>query len=288
MISKKQKTVIIAISAVFISVLALWIAHGNTDLELNKYIISSAEIPESFEGFRIVHVSDLHNAEIGENNERLLSVIEEAEPDIIAITGDIVDFRRTDEIDVAFSFAERAMKIAPCYYVTGNHEAAITEYDELKMGLEERGVVILDNKSLELERKGTTINLIGVDDPDFRADYLFDDSEPVMEAQLQSVLEGDGGYNVLLSHRPEMFALYKKYAVNLVLSGHTHGGQFRLPFIGGLFSPGQGLFPEYDAGLYTEGETNMIVSRGIGNSTFPFRINNPPEVILIELQNVES
>ena len=130
---------------------------------------------------------------------------------------------------------------------------------------------------------GETIVLLGVNDPSFQTDYLFGDSETVMQSKLQEIINEEDTYTILLSHRPELFKVYTESKVNLVLSGHAHGGQFRIPFMGGLVAPNQGLFPKYDAGLYTEENTNMIVSRGIGNSILPFRFNNRPEVILIDL-----
>lgn len=278
----KRRIVSLFLSVLLIfSLLAVW---GNTALELNEYTVCSAEIPAQFSGFRIAHVSDVHNTEIGEDNEKLLSVLRESEPDIIAITGDLIDSRNTD-VEIALSFAEKAVQIAPCYYVTGNHEARVAEYDELKKRLVELGVKVLDNKRLELEKNGEAITFIGVDDPDFTADYLFDDSKSVIEMQMQRLYDEDNGYTVLLSHRPELFDVYSENGADLILSGHAHGGQFRIPGIGGIYAPHQGFFPEYDAGVYIDGDTSMIVSRGIGNSIFPLRVNNRPEVVLIELSD---
>ena len=135
-----------------------------------------------------------------------------------------------------------------------------------------------------LSMEGETITLIGVNDPSYQTDYLFGDSETVMNTKLEDLHTEHDGFTILLSHRPELFDTYVDQDIDLVLSGHAHGGQFRLPFIGGLVAPNQGLFPEYDAGIYTEDNTNMLISRGVGNSILPFRINNRPEVILIELQ----
>lgn len=280
----KKKRLIIAGVALVLLALIIWTAWGNTALELNTYTITSEELPDVFDGYRIAHVSDLHNAEMGEGNEKLLAMLRDAEPDIIAITGDLIDSRNTD-VEVALAFAEEAVQIAPCYYVTGNHEARIDKYNELIEGLESKGVVHLHNKSVILEQDNESITLIGIRDPSFQADYLFDDEASVVDSVLSELMRKANGYTVLLSHRPEMFDVYVSNEVDLVFSGHAHGGQFRLPFIGGLVAPGQGLFPEYDAGLYTEDNTNMIVSRGIGNSILPFRVNNRPEVILIELES---
>lgn len=281
---KKKRIVVLAVVAAILLALVIWTAWGNTALELNTYTISSERLPEAFDGYRIAHVSDLHNAELGKDNEKLLNMLREAKPDIIAITGDIIDSRNTD-IDIALRFTKAAMEIAPCYYVTGNHEARVSMYDELKAGLIEQGVVVLEDAATEISLDGDTITLIGVNDPSYQTDYLFGDSETVMNGKLQEISNVENEFTVLLSHRPELFEIYVDNNMDLVLSGHAHGGQFRLPFVGGLVAPNQGLFPKYDAGLYTEENTNMIVSRGIGNSILPFRFNNRPEVILIDLQS---
>ena len=278
---KKRNILLILVALIFIIcvICTIW---GNTALELNTYTIESEKLPKSFDGYKIAHVSDLHNNEMGEDNENLLAMLKDSAPDIIAITGDIVDSRNTD-IEIALQFANEAEKIAPCYYITGNHEARVSEYESLKKGLIEIGVTVLEDKSISLEKSGEDITLMGVDDPSFITDYLLVDDEEVMQDKL-SELKSEDSYTILLSHRPELFKIYVENDIDLVLSGHAHGGQFRLPFVDGLYAPNQGLFPEYDSGLYTEENTNMIVSRGIGNSLFPFRFNNRPEVILVKLK----
>lgn len=283
MAAKKKKFIFLAVVAIGLVALVIWIAWGNTALELNTFSISSSKLPESFHGYRIAHVSDLHNAEIGKDNEKLLAMLRDADPDMIAITGDIIDSRNTN-IEIALQFVQEAVKIAPCYYVTGNHESRVNEYGELKAGMEAAGVTVLEGERTEIGMEGETITLIGVNDPSFQTNYLFGDSEMVMSSKLTELHTDGDGFTILLSHRPELFETYADHDIDLVLSGHAHGGQFRLPFVGGLVAPNQGLFPQYDAGIYTEDNTNMLVSRGIGNSILPFRINNRPEVILIELQ----
>lgn len=278
----KKRNIILIFIAVIFFILAIWTIWSNTALELNTYTIKSEKLPKAFDSYRIAHVSDLHNNEMGDNNENLLAILKNSAPDIIAITGDIVDSRNTD-IDIALQFAEEAVKISPCYYVTGNHEARISEYESLKNGLADIGVVVLEDESVKLEKSGETITLLGVDDPSFITDYLFGDDEEVMHDKLIK-LKTENSYSILLSHRPELFKIYAENDIDLVLSGHAHGGQFRLPFVDGLYAPNQGLFPEYDSGLYTEENTNMLVSRGVGNSIIPLRFNNRPEVILIELK----
>lgn len=270
------------ILAIVLAALVLWIAWGNKALELNCYAITSSRLPKNFDGYRIAHVSDLHNTRMGKNNEKLLAMLRDADPDIIAITGDLIDSRNTN-IDVALRFVQEAVKIAPCYYVTGNHEARIEEYSLLKAGMEAAGVTILEDIATEITINGDTITLMGVSDPSFQTDYLFSDSKTVVDSRLTELHTDGSGFTILLSHRPELFDIYAKHDLDLILSGHAHGGQFRLPFIGGIVAPNQGLFPEFDAGIYAQNNTNMLVSRGIGNSILPLRINNRPEVILIEL-----
>lgn len=276
----KKKTICI-LSGILL-ILIVWTAWGNTALELNTYTISSCELPDAFDGYRIAHVSDLHNAEFGDRNQRLLEMLREAEPDMIAITGDLIDSRKTN-IAVALAFAEEAVKFAPCYYVSGNHEARVSEYQDLKTGLEAAGVTVLDDAQVKIEVSGESITVIGVNDPSFHADYLTS-AATVMDRKLSELSSEDAGFAILLSHRPELFDTYVAHDMDLILTGHAHGGQFRLPLIGGLIAPNQGLFPKYDDGLYSEGNTNMIVSRGLGNSIIPFRFNNRPEVVLIELK----
>lgn len=270
-----KNRIFLLVAVLLLVVLIVWIVWGNTALELNTVSVTSKNLPKAFSGYRIAHVSDLHNTRIGEGNEKLLSVIESANPDIIAITGDIIDSRNTN-VDIALDFAKRAVEIAPCYYVTGNHESRVEDcFTKLESGLMELGVTVLRNGKSILEHKGEAITVIGLDDPSFDVDA---------DETLNSLTGEDDGFTLLLSHRPELFDTYCANGIDLALSGHTHGGQFRLPFVGGIIAPNQGLLPKYDAGLYTNGDTNMVISRGIGNSLFPFRFNNRPEVVLIELE----
>ena len=275
---KKKPLVILIVAVALLSGLIAWIIWSNTALELNTYIIKSNQLPAVFDGYRIAHISDLHNAEIGKDNEKLLSLLKEAKPDMIAVTGDLIDSRRTD-MDVALRFMEQAMLIAPCYYVSGNHEARIDTYDTLKAGLDELGVTVLTNEMIGVTHNGEMIAVLGLEDPDFQTM----DASLQVATKLEELPVSQTEFTVLLSHRPELFNVYADYNLDLVLTGHTHGGQFRLPFVGAVIAPDQGLFPKYDAGLYTKGETNMIISRGIGNSVLPFRFNNCPEIIVVEL-----
>ena len=285
MMKTKKKFIVLAAIVAILILLIIWIAYGNTDLEIYKYNVKSEDIPSEFDNFRIVQISDLHNAEFGENNEKLLLMLKQADADIIAITGDMIDSRNTD-IDVAISFAQKAVNIAPVYYVNGNHESRVLgEYEKLKQGLIDAGVTILENSSADITIGDEAITLIGINDPTFRMDIADDTMEQNIAHQLVNVIPNNDNYKVLLAHRPEYFDVYVGN-VDLVLSGHAHGGQFRIPFIGGLVAPGQGFFPEYYEGSHIKENTEMIVSRGIGNSIIPFRINNKPEIIVAELTKI--
>lgn len=264
-------------------ILLIWTVWSNKALMVSTISISSSHIPAAFSGFRIAQVSDLHNSEFGKNNTELLKLLSESRPDIIAITGDLIDANHTD-VGIALGFAQESVRIAPTYYVTGNHEAASPQYDTLKAGLEEAGVIVLEDEAISLERGGETIALLGLADPDFMVKGdMFGEVPAMVSTKLKNLIGDESGYTILLSHRPELFETYVDGGIDLVFSGHVHGGQFRLPFIGGLVAPNQGLFPKYDAGLYTDGGTSMVVSRGIGNSIIPFRFNNRPEIVLVEL-----
>lgn len=267
----------------FLLVLIAWIVWGNVSLMVSEITVTSDRLPQSFSGFRVAQISDLHNATFGKNNSRLVAHLKETEPDILVITGDLVDSNHTN-VEVALSFAQQAVDIAPTYYVNGNHEARLDEYTELKEGLEAAGVMVLENEKVEIERAGAHICLAGVNDPSFEIEHMAGDASAGLRAALDGLLSPDDTYTVLLSHRPELFDVYVESQVDLVFTGHAHGGQFRLPFVGGVVAPGQGLFPQYDAGVYTEENTHMIVSRGIGNSIIPFRIHNRPEIVVVELR----
>lgn len=278
MLSKKRIFVIILM---LLFIFVVWTIWGNVTAGVTHYTVTSKRLPHSFDGYKIVVVSDLHNTQFGNNNSQLVEKIKKEHPDIIAITGDLVDSNRTD-IEIAIQLVSQLTEIAPCYYVTGNHEAWIKEqYKELEKGLIAEDVVILHDNVIQLIKDSETIQLAGLDDPDFT-----DSDTYIQESMLQTRISNmslSNEYCILLSHRPETFEAYVLEEVDLVLSGHAHGGQFRVPFIGGIIAPNQGLFPEYDAGKYIKNNTIMIVSRGIGNSIIPVRFNNRPEIVIVEL-----
>lgn len=276
---KKLRWMIVLIIVIAILVWMIW---GNITVGVTRYSVENERLPAVFDHYKIAVVSDLHNAELGEDNKRLVSAIEKEKPDMIAITGDLVDSGRTD-IGVAENLIRQLAMIAPCYYVTGNHEAWIGEqYQKLEKILLNEGVVILHDQSVSMTKNDEIIQIVGLDDPDF-TDRDSSIQESMLERKLEE-MELTGEFCILLSHRPEVFNTYVAENIDLVLCGHAHGGQFRIPGVGGLVAPNQGLLPKYDAGEYSENNTTMIVSRGIGNSVIPVRINNRPEIVVVELR----
>ena len=263
--------------------LLLWVLWGNRTLLIHEIPLSLPGLPLAFDGMRIAQVSDLHNASFGKENRRLLQALSQAKPHLIVLTGDLVDSRRTNP-PRALAFAARAAELAPTYFVPGNHEARLPQYPALKSGLKDAGVVVLEDRSVPLCRDGETITLLGLADPSFdKKRGLPGSPAELVSAKLRRLLPAAAPYTILLSHRPELMGVYAAHAVDLVFSGHTHGGQVRLPLLGGVIAPSQGLFPFYDAGVYVQGTTRLIVSRGLGNSIAPIRLNNRPELVVARL-----
>jgi len=257
---------------------------GNTNVKLTKHSLSFSRLPAAFDGFTVAQLSDLHNAEFGEGQRRLLDCVREANADAIVITGDTIDSRHTD-VALAIDTIERLCGLAPVYLVTGNHEARIpTDCDALLTGAAQVGAVVLRNEAAEIVQNGEKMRIAGADDLGFYVSTLgMEDGKASMRAKLAE-LTAEETFTILLSHRPELYTWYAETGADLVFAGHAHGGQVRLPWIGGLVAPGQGLLPKYTDGIHMIQNTAMVISRGLGNSVLPLRINNPPEVVVVTLR----
>lgn len=279
--SKTKKKLLLAAAFIFgIICFCIW-QNNSIVIKHSKYI--NAKIPNSFKDFTIAHVSDLHNKEFGKNQAKLLNKLKSVSPDIIVITGDLID-RREFDLDIAITFIKGAVEIAPVYYVPGNHEAWSWKYASIKEKLIANGVIVLDNTAFELKKGEDSIQILGLSDPDFlTSDYLdgTDNREILKQLKIWSSSES---FKILLSHRPELFNLYFENNMDLIFTGHAHGGQFRIPGIGGLVAPDQGFFPKYTSGSYNKGMSTMFVSRGLGNSIIPIRIFNRPEIVVVSLK----
>lgn len=270
---------ILILLGVTVLVIIGWVAWTNIHFTTTHYTIDNNKIPKDFYGYKIAVVSDLHNHDW---NGALASQLERENPDMIVITGDLVDSSHTN-LDIAMEFIHEAIDIAPIYYITGNHEAWLENYDVLSKRLLDAGVHMMDDTCMAIQSKTSTINLIGIQDPDFVERATMAGLQgSIIEAKLQPMLNKEL-YNIVLCHRPELFDHYVSLGADLVLTGHAHGGQIRIPFLGGLIAPNQGFFPTYTEGVYHKENTDMIVSRGLGNSVIPVRINNTPELVIVTL-----
>ena len=240
-------------------------------------------LPEGFDGYKIVQLSDLHGHEYGEGNEELLALVREQKPDLIVVTGDVID--QEGQMEMIPALAKGLAAIAPSYYVTGNHEWSLGTgaVKELKNVLFQCGVRPLSNQFEVLERNGSQMVLAGVDDPNGYADQM---TPEALFAQIGQ--QTPGLFTLLLAHRNDRFGEYADAGYDFVMSGHGHGGIVRLPFLGGLVGTNRHFFPKWTSGIYTVGDSTLFVSRGLGNNTVPFkgfRIFNRPELAVVTLKS---
>ncbi len=271
----------LVIILIFLMLLIVFLYLQNNWITKTRFKVNSQKLPKNFEGFKIVHISDLHNKSFGKNQRYLINQIKKETPNIIVITGDLIDSRRYNEY-IAMQFVNEAVKIAPVYYVTGNHEIRSGRFKNLETQLVNAGVRVLRNSWEKIEIDGQSIIIAGSDDPYTGIRYR----EPItMDSYLKEIKKDldENSFKILLSHRPERIDAYAGHGFDLVFSGHAHGGQFRVPFLGGLVVPNQGFFPKYTSGIHKVDNTIMIISRGLGNSIVPQRIFNRPEIIIAEL-----
>ncbi len=268
----------ILIFAILCLLLFMYGVFENQRLTVSHYMVQSR-----LKNIRIAHVSDLHNASFGKQNATLVQAIQEVKPDLIFLTGDMFDGRRPN-LQNSVDFVKQIAGIAPIYYVSGNHEAYRQDLLlEFMVELEHLNVNIADGKSLTIQMKGQEFLIHGVPDPLY---YGLRQTRQAQEQTMQSNLErlawDRSKPQLLLSHRPEYFLLYAQKQVDHVFSGHAHGGQFRL--WRSIYAPGQGFFPPYTEGVHSLDASQIIVSRGLGNSIIPIRLNNPPELVIVDLQ----
>lgn len=266
------------ILALIAAAAAFLIKDSRDDLEISRYEVNSKKLPESFDGFKIVQLSDLHGAEFGEDGMELVEKVKELEPDIIALTGDFV----TDEGDLAAvkKLAGRLTELCPVYFVSGNHEFGSGLAIKVRNILERAGVKYLSNEYLTISRGEDEILLGGVEDPLAYADML----SPDELAQKMNDAAPDA-FKILLGHRNYWMTEYPELPVDLIFCGHAHGGLIRIPGVGGLIGTDRRLFPDFDAGEYNNGRYTLIVSRGLGNSVSIPRIFNRPEIVCVELSS---
>ncbi|MCF0234916.1 MAG: metallophosphoesterase [Thermoguttaceae bacterium] len=259
----------------------------NSVVDVEKIVCALPRLPKEFDGLKIACVSDLHDKEYGRENERLARLVQSLNPDIIAITGDLTNKTEPDPRSNTAKFAAALTRIAPTFYVLGNHESYCPpeRFNAFADVVSALGVRVLRNETVEFRRGDDAIVIAGIDDPFAETRTLNVHVDAVEAAKNLGKLDfPEDKFVLLLSHRPELIDLYAARGVDLALAGHAHGGQFRFPFIGGLFAPGQGVFPRYTSGVYRRRKTVEIVSRGLGPSKFPMRLFNRPHLIQLELR----
>lgn len=285
-----QRKLIIATIAVIVALpFLIWFFNFENDhLELTAFELHFKKLPSKFDGYRIVQLTDLHNKEFGPNQQALVEMVKSTRPDLVVVTGDLIDRKRYGK-EPSLSLLTQIKKLAPVYFVTGNHEWWSGRFDELSRDIEKEGVTILQNRHVKITQGGESLYLIGIDDIAKRFDIQYQDrlsEDNMVKEELNEAMAGlsETDFKILLSHRPERFPLYALYGEDLVFSGHTHGGQVRLPFLSALYAPDQGFFPAYSEGVYQRGASTMVLSRGLGVSTIPFRLFCSPQVVLVVLR----
>lgn len=267
--------------------------YENNTIEKAEYIVENLKIPKEFNDFNIVQISDLHNKSFGKNNKNLIKVIDELSPNIVVITGDLIE-GSSNNFDISLNFVNDISKKYDVYYIIGNHEqkASIKKYkdiyEEYLKKVSNTKAKILDNKYVRLKIKDSYINLYGFTVPFECYTYMLSKHEKryidkyYMDETLGNINNLE--YNILLAHNPFFFEEYSKWGADLVMAGHVHGGIVRIPKLGGLLSPNREFFPEYDLGKYTINNSDMILSKGLGGSKILSRINCRPEIIKITLK----
>ena len=259
------------------------IIRQNKKLKVRKTTLKFDKLPQAFDNFKIAQVSDIHCDKVGHSDLSFINKIKNFNPDMIVITGDILD-SYNNNMDIAYNILSQLAIVAPCYFVSGNHELRLPEeYEQLINRMKKLNITHLHNSKLFITKNNESINLVGVED------YNFFKNEDNLNHRANFIktlkeLYSSNHFNILLSHRPEKFPIYADIKYELIFSGHAHGGQWRIPFVGGIFSPSQGFFPKYTNGNYVLEDSTMIVSQGLGNSSFPIRINNRIELILATLK----
>lgn len=271
--------ILVPIAIVLNIIAALYMFKFTSAIEVTNYDIVSNKVPAEFNGFKIVQISDFHNGTFDDNQNELIDKIKAQNPNIIVITGDLIDEIASNS-DAVNKLIDEVTKLSPVYFITGNHDMHYRDFNGLSKMMINKGVIILDNKKAVLRKRNSHINLYGIADPNMW-DYL--NPERYVKSEME-ILKPQDGFNILLFHRANMFDTIKGNGYQLVLSGHMHGGQIQIPFWGGLKSPNGSWFPKYAQGEWHEDGTTMIVSRGLGNIVSVPRLFNPPEIVSVTLK----
>ncbi|MGL5978006.1 MAG: metallophosphoesterase [Erysipelotrichaceae bacterium] len=266
---------------IFIVGIVSYLSYNNQRIQVSNYNLTSSSPKQT--PLVIAHLSDLHNAAFGRDQKRLVTKLLKNQPDLIVITGDLIDSRHPN-VTRALATLTQLQKIAPTYFVSGNHEQRLSGYIHIRQQIKALGVIVMDDVGLDITINDHAIALLGLQDPSFLASS---NKELMLKERAATLLKlkekTSADYTILLSHQPQLLEVYERVAVDLVLSGHAHGGQFRLSQKQGLFAPGQGFFPHYTKGAYPLAYGTLIVSAGLGPSSIPLRVHNPPHLNIIAI-----
>lgn len=268
---------LLALLALF-ALAAGFVYWQNFTLQVEPVELFFESLPPQFDGLRVAELSDLHGRSFGKNNVRLLRTLQKARPDMICICGDLFDEKA--DLTMLGPLLTGLTDIAPVYYVTGNHEWQVKNLREILQKMRAWGVTVLENEGRVLSRGGAEMVVAGVHDPCGPYDMK---TPAALVRELRSAQGND--FILMLSHRNDELAMWSQLGVQLVLSGHCHGGVVRLPFVGGVFGTRRELFPEYDAGVYRQDGTTLFVSRGLGYTNVHFRLFNRPHVPIMILKS---
>lgn len=274
--SSKKRLIIDLVIVGVLALIFLLIYLDNKRLVITNYEFETTKLDNDI---RICQISDFHNSSWGNNQEKILNKIRDINPDYIVVTGDLMD-KLTTKVDVAMEFIDGAKEIAPVYYCTGNHEAwKLEDYEILRQKLIDSGVFVLENQGVQVTDE---ISIYGLMDPEMYNEPGISDSS-LIDYGINKLDLSESDFNIVLSHRPELYESYLNRGIDVVFSGHAHGGLIRIPFAGGVVAPNQGLFPTYTSGSFSDGKTTMFISRGIGNSLTLLRVNNTPEIVVVDV-----
>lgn len=277
---------------VCLAVVCIISCYENHRLAVTRYQIKDILIPRSFQGFHIVQLSDLHNVSFGKNNEELIHAVAKLKPDIILVTGDVIVGKPGKDVSFAADTMNTLASIAPVYFSMGNHELRTSIYKDIYEDMWERFLgrlssdihLLLDQKTM-IVRANSSICLYGLNlTPELYKRML---RTPMEKGYLDSLFGkcNPEQYHIFMAHNPDYFKDYAAWGANLTFSGHVHGGMIRIPFLGGVLSPMIHFFPKYDKGLFEYSGKYMILSGGLGNHTFKFRVNNLPEIVSVTLEH---
>lgn len=284
----RKRFVVRIVGAVALLILGGLVLFSALDIILSNDVLTVAEYdvesPKINDTITIVQLSDLHNYSFGYENQDLVALVAAQQPHLIAVTGDMIVTTQND-VQTAVTLCKKLVEIAPVYYSLGNHETDNFALfgDTLTQQLADCGVIVLEREYVDAEINGNAIRIGGVSGYPYTGEYRDFDTIEFMQS-----FDAADCFKLLLAHQPEGMVCWggmEKYDIDLTLSGHTHGGQVKIPLIGVLYAPDQGRFPKYVEGIFYKGGDTLIINRGLGSSGIVPRFNNPSEIVVVKLSN---